>query len=58
MNSDGTPRNRGAEDRKYRGPCDSAQWSKDGTAVYFPNCWKVDFSFDCQIYAVKLDQQY
>jgi TolB protein len=30
-------------------------WSRDGTTVYFPVCKKVDFAFDCQIYAAKLD---
>jgi TolB protein len=40
------------------GRATAPKWSTDGSAVYFPNCKKVDFSYDCQIYAVKLDQQY
>lgn len=29
-------------------------WSIDGKTIYFPVCKKVDFAFDCQIYAAKL----
>jgi len=31
------------------------KWSKDGRTIYFTNCFKVDFAFDCQVYAARLD---
>jgi TolB protein len=31
------------------------KWSTDGKVLYFTICKKVDLSFDCQIYAAKLD---
>jgi TolB protein len=31
------------------------KWSRDGRTVYYTICKKVDLSFDCQIYAAKLD---
>ncbi len=37
------------------GRATAPQWTKDGKNIFFPLCRKVDFSFDCQIYAVKLD---
>jgi TolB protein len=37
------------------GRATAPQWTKDGKNIFFPVCKKVDFSFDCQIYAVKLD---
>ncbi|HMG84915.1 MAG TPA: hypothetical protein VK574_04190 [Terracidiphilus sp.] len=55
MNPDGTGVRKIANSE---GRATAPKWSKDGATLYFPNCRKVDFSFDCQIYAVKLDQQY
>ena len=37
------------------GRATAPQWTRDGKSIFFPLCKKVDFSFDCQIYAVKLD---
>lgn len=37
------------------GRATAPQWTKDGKNIFFPLCRKVDLSFDCQIYAVKLD---
>jgi TolB protein len=37
------------------GRATAPQWSKDGSTIYFPICKKVDFKFDCEIYAAKLD---
>jgi len=37
------------------GRATAPQWTRDGKSIFFPLCRKVDFSFDCQIYAVKLD---
>ena len=37
------------------GRATAPQWGKDGKAIYFPICKKVDFKFDCEIYAAKLD---
>jgi TolB protein len=31
------------------------QWTKDGKSIFFAVSKKLDFGFDCQIYAVKLD---
>ena len=48
----------GSEVRKVannEGRATAPQWTKDGKNIFFPLCRKVDFSFDCQIYAVKLD---
>ncbi len=55
MNPDGTGVRKVAD---TKGRATAPKWSKDGSTIYFPNCWKVDSAFDCQIYAVKLDQQY
>jgi TolB protein len=55
MNPDGTGVRKVAN---TEGRATAPKWSRDGSAIYFPNCKKVDFSYDCQIYAVKLDQQY
>ncbi|HEY2467240.1 MAG TPA: hypothetical protein VGI45_05255 [Terracidiphilus sp.] len=55
MNPDGTGVRKVAN---TEGRATAPKWSMDGATVYFPNCKKVDFSYDCQIYAVKLDQQY
>jgi TolB protein len=37
------------------GRATAPQWAKDGRTLYFPICKKVDFKFDCEIYAAKLD---
>jgi TolB protein len=37
------------------GRATAPQWSKDGKTIYFSICKKVDFTFDCEIYAAKLD---
>ena len=37
------------------GRATAPQWGKDGKTIYFPICKKVDFAFDCQIYAAKID---
>ncbi len=37
------------------GRATAPQWTKDGKNLFFPLCKKVGFSFDCQVYAVKLD---
>jgi TolB protein len=55
MNPDGTGVRKIAD---TKGRATAPKWSKDGGTIYFPNCWKVDSAFDCQIYAVKLDQSY
>jgi len=52
MNPDGTEVRKVAHDE---GRATAPQWTKDGKKIFFPLCKKVDFSFDCQIYAVKLD---
>ena len=31
-------------------------WTKDGTAIYFPVCRKVDLGGDCQIFAAPAPQ--
>jgi TolB protein len=55
MNPDGTGVRKAAN---TEGRATAPKWSKDGATLYFPNCKKVDFSYDCQIYAVQLDRQY
>ncbi|MBS1803356.1 MAG: PD40 domain-containing protein [Acidobacteria bacterium] len=40
------------------GRATAPKWSPDGTAIYFPNCWKSAYSYDCQVFAVKLDPAY
>jgi len=52
MNPDGTGVRKVANNE---GRATAPQWTKDGKNIFFPLCKKVDFSFDCQIYAVKLD---
>lgn len=52
MNPDGSGVRKLAHDE---GRATASQWAKDGKKIFFPLCKKVDFSFDCQIYAVKLD---
>lgn len=52
MNPDGTGVRKVANNE---GRATDPQWSRDGKSIFFPLCKKVDFSFDCQIYAVKLD---
>jgi TolB protein len=36
------------------GRATAPQWSRDGTTIYFPNCTKVDFGADCQVFAARL----
>ena len=52
MNPDGTGVRKVANNE---GRATAPQWTKDGKNIFFPLCRKVDFSFDCQIFAVKLD---
>src|SRR5256885_7186355 len=52
MNPDGSGVRKVANNE---GRATAPQWTKDGKSIFFPICKKVDFSFDCQIYAVKLD---
>ena len=52
MNPDGSGVRKVANNE---GRATAPQWTKDGKSIFFPLCKKVDFSFDCQIYAVKLD---
>ena len=52
MNPDGSAVQKVAN---TEGRATAPKWSRDGKAIYFPICKKVDFSFDCQIYAAKLD---
>jgi TolB protein len=52
MNPDGSGVTKVANNE---GRATAPQWTKDGKNIFFPLCKKVDFSFDCQIYAVKLD---
>jgi len=52
MNPDGSGVRKVANNE---GRATAPQWTKDGKNIFFPLCKKVDFSFDCQIYAVKLD---
>ena len=37
------------------GRATAPKWAPDGRTIYFPNCKKVDFGFDCQVYAAKID---
>ena len=55
MNPDGTGVRKVAN---TEGRATAPKWSIDGATIYFPNCRKVDFAYDCQIYAVNLDQAY
>jgi TolB protein len=52
MNPDGSQVRKVANNE---GRATAPQWARDGKSIFFPLCKKVDFSFDCQIYAVKLD---
>jgi len=52
MNADGSAVQKVAA---TEGRATSPKWSKDGRTIYFTNCFKVDFGFDCQVYAAKLD---
>ena len=52
MNPDGSGVRKVANNE---GRATAPQWTKDGKNIFFPLCKKVDFAFDCQIYAVKLD---
>jgi len=52
MNADGSQVRKVANNE---GRATAPQWTRDGKDIFFPLCKKVDFSFDCQIYAVKLD---
>jgi tricorn protease-like protein len=48
----------GSEVRKVAGTegrATAPQWSRDSKTIYFPNCRKVDFKSDCQIFGAKLD---
>ncbi len=55
MNPDGTDVRKVAN---TEGRATAPKWSPDGTTLYFPNCWKEGFSYDCQIFAVRLAQAY
>lgn len=37
------------------GRATAPQWAKDGKTIYFPICKKLDFGYDCQIYAARMD---
>jgi TolB protein len=52
MNPDGTGVQKVANSE---GRGTAPKWSPDGKTVYYTICKKVDLSFDCQIYAAKLD---
>lgn len=52
MNADGSGVQKVAN---TEGRSTAPQWGKDGKTIYFPICKKVDFGFDCQIYAAKID---
>jgi TolB protein len=52
MNPDGTGVRKVANNE---GRATAPQWTRDGKSIFFPLCYKVALSFDCQIYAVKLD---
>jgi TolB protein len=52
MNADGSDVRRVAPSE---GRATSPKWSKDGKTIYFTNCQKADFTFNCEIYAAKLD---
>ena len=52
MNPDGSALQKVAA---TEGRATAPKWSKDGRTIYFTNCFKVDFAFDCQVYAARLD---
>lgn len=52
MNPDGSGVRKVANNE---GRATAPQWTRDGKSIFYPICKKVDFAFDCQIYAVKLD---
>ena len=52
MNPDGTGVQKVANNE---GRGTAPQWTKDGKSIFFAISKKLDFGFDCQIYAVKLD---
>ncbi len=52
MNADGSSVQKVAA---TEGRATAPKWAHDGRTIYFPNCKKVDFAFDCQIYAAKID---
>ena len=52
MNADGRAVQKVAN---TEGRATAPKWGKDGKTIYFPICKKVDFAFDCQVYAAKLD---
>ena len=37
------------------GRATAPQWSRDGKGIYFPLCRNVDYGYDCEIYAARLD---
>lgn len=37
------------------GRATAPHWAKDGKTIYFSICKKIDFGFDCQIFAARLD---
>lgn len=55
MNPDGSAVRKVAN---TEGRATAPKWARDGTAIYFPNCWKSAYAYDCQVFAVKLDQAY
>ncbi len=52
MNPDGTGVRKVANSE---GRGTAPKWGKDGKTIYYTICKKVDFKFDCEIYAAKLD---
>ena len=52
MNPDGSAVQKVAS---TEGRATAPKWSPDGRTIYFPLCRKVDFAFDCQIFAARLD---
>ena len=55
MNPDGTGVRKVAN---TEGRATAPKWSPDGATIFFPNCWKSAYAYDCQVFAVKLDQAY
>jgi len=55
MNPDGTGVRKVANSE---GRATAPKWSPDGATIYFPNCWKSAYAYDCQVFSVKLDQAY
>jgi len=55
MNPDGTGVRKVASSE---GRATAPKWSPDGATIYFPNCWKSAYAYDCQVFSVKLDQAY